>query len=65
MITGRMRPEAATHSGKGMDRPLIYVVDASVDVTGAFVCIRNLARSLSGLARVVLVLPREFSDTRD
>jgi glycosyltransferase involved in cell wall biosynthesis len=42
-----------------MDLPLIYVLDASVDVTGAFVCVRNLARSLSGLARVVLVLPGE------
>src|SRR3954454_3199700 len=55
MITGVKRPR----TGEGMDRPLIYVVDASIDVTGAFVCIRNLARSLAGLARVVLVLPRE------
>ena len=58
-IDAANRPEAATDRAKRWDSPLIYVLDASVDVTGAFVCIRNLARSLSGLARVVLVLPRE------
>src|SRR4051794_17491203 len=52
-------PEAATDRANRWDGPLIYVLDASVDVTGAFVCIRNLARLLSGLARVVLVLPYE------
>lgn len=37
--------------------PLIYIVDGSVAVTGAFVCARNIARALKGVARVVLVLP--------
>lgn len=38
--------------------PVIYLLDGSVAVTGAFVCARNIARALAGRARVVLVLPR-------
>ena len=36
---------------------VVYLVDGSVAVTGAFVCARNIARALAGRARVVLVLP--------
>lgn len=39
------------------DLPMIYIVDASIDVTGAFVCARNEARLLNGVAQVTLVLP--------
>lgn len=39
--------------------PMIYIVDSSVDVTGAFVCARNEALALSGIARVTLVLPTD------
>ena len=39
------------------DLPVVYLVDGSVAVTGAFVCARNIARALAGRARVVLVLP--------
>lgn len=39
------------------DLPVIYLVDPSVAVTGAFVCARNIAQALEGRARVVLVLP--------
>jgi glycosyltransferase involved in cell wall biosynthesis len=38
--------------------PVIYVVDPSKDVTGAFVGACNIARALQGKASVVLVLPR-------
>lgn len=37
--------------------PRIYILDASVAITGAFVAARNTARALKGLASVVLVLP--------
>lgn len=37
--------------------PILYILDASVAVTGAFVAARNTARALQSLARVVLVLP--------
>lgn len=37
--------------------PSVYVLDASVAVTGAFVAARNMARVLKDRARVVLVLP--------
>ncbi len=39
------------------DLPVVYLVDGSVAVTGAFVCARNIALALAGRARVVLVLP--------
>lgn len=39
------------------DLPIIYVLDASVAVTGAFVAVRNAARILKDEARIVLVLP--------
>lgn len=38
---------------------LIYIVDGSVDITGSFVCARNEALALRGVADCVLVLPRE------
>lgn len=37
--------------------PVIYLVDGSVAVTGAFICARNIAIALDGKAHVVLVLP--------
>lgn len=37
--------------------PMIYIVDASIDVTGGFICARNEARLLNGIAHVTLVLP--------
>jgi L-malate glycosyltransferase len=37
--------------------PVVYLVDGSVAVTGASTCARNIAKALTGLARVVLVLP--------
>jgi glycosyltransferase involved in cell wall biosynthesis len=37
----------------------VYLVDASSAITGAFICARNEARALSGIARVILVLPAE------
>ncbi len=40
-------------------RPVIYIVDASVAVTGAFVAARNLAKCLREDVQVVLVLPCE------
>jgi L-malate glycosyltransferase len=43
--------------GRFPDLPVVYLVDSSVAVTGAFVCARNIARALAGRARVVLVLP--------
>jgi L-malate glycosyltransferase len=39
-------------------RSVLYILDGSVDVTGAFVCARNMARALAGSAEVVLVLPK-------
>jgi glycosyltransferase involved in cell wall biosynthesis len=44
--------------------PVVFVVDASVAVTGAFVSVRNIANVLRGSARVVLILPAE-SDIDD
>ena len=38
--------------------PIVYIVDASVAVTGAFIAARNMARVLRDTARIVLVLPR-------
>ncbi len=38
--------------------PVIYIVDPSVAVTGAFIAARNEARALDGIARVVLVVPQ-------
>jgi L-malate glycosyltransferase len=38
--------------------PIIYLVDASVAVTGAFIAARNAARALKHSARIVLVLPK-------
>jgi glycosyltransferase involved in cell wall biosynthesis len=37
--------------------PVIYLLDGSVAVTGAFACARNIAKALRAQARVVLVLP--------
>ncbi len=37
--------------------PIIYVLDPSVAVTGAFTAARQMARALADTARVVLVLP--------
>ena len=39
--------------------PVVYIIDASVDVTGALVAARREAELLKGSAEVVLVLPRE------
>ncbi len=39
--------------------PVLYLVDGSVAVTGAFISARNMARVLKNSMRVVLVLPRE------
>lgn len=47
----RVRPDLAS------PLPAVYVVDGSIAVTGAFVCARNIARALSGIAQVILVLP--------
>ena len=41
--------------------PIIYIVDASIDITGAFVCARNEAKLLRDEVDVVIVLP---SNTR-
>lgn len=38
---------------------VLYIVDGSVDVTGAFICARNMARVLAGTADVAIVLPKE------
>lgn len=38
-------------------RPLIYIVDSSVDITGAFICARNVARLLRDDADITIVLP--------
>lgn len=43
--------------GRTHPLPAIYLVDASVAVTGAFACARNIAKALRGRARVTLVLP--------
>lgn len=45
----------------GSEPPIIYLVDASVAVTGAFVAARQAARLLAGEVRVVLVLPKHSS----
>lgn len=37
--------------------PVIYIVDASINITGAFICARNEAVCLDGIAQVTLVLP--------
>lgn len=37
--------------------PVVYVVDASVSVTGAFICVRNAAEIMQKHCRTVLVLP--------
>ena len=39
------------------DLPVIYIVDAAVAVTGAFIAARHTARLLQGSAQVVMVLP--------
>lgn len=38
-------------------RPLIYIVDASIDITGAFICARNTARLLRDEVDITIVLP--------
>ncbi len=43
----------------GNTRPVIYLLDAAVAVTGAFNCARNISRALNGVADVVVVLPRQ------
>ena len=49
--------------------PIVYILDASVAITGAFVAGRNAARALAGVAHVVMVLPKNHSiaekDLRD
>ncbi len=47
------------------DLPMIYIVALAVDVTGAFICARNEARWLNGLARVTLVLPAKTRITAE
>lgn len=37
--------------------PILYLVDASIAVTGAFISARHNARTLAGVMRIVLVLP--------
>lgn len=44
--------------------PIVYVLDPSVAVTGAFVAARNMARALKVHARIVLVLPEQTHITR-
>lgn len=39
-------------------RPMIYIVDASIDITGAFICARNEAKILRDEVDVVIVLPK-------
>lgn len=39
-------------------QPIVYMLDASVAITGAFVAARTMARALAGTARVVLLLPK-------
>lgn len=41
------------------DLPILYILDASLDVTGAFVSAREDARILAPQARCVLVLPEQ------
>ena len=41
--------------------PILYVIDPSVAVTGAFIAVRNSARALKDSARMVLVLPKGSS----
>jgi len=49
--------------------PIVYILDASVAITGAFVAARNTARALAGVAHVVVVLPKNHAiaeeDLRD
>ena len=41
--------------------PILYLIDPSVAVTGAFVAARNTARLLKDCVRIVLVLPKNSS----
>ena len=41
-----------------MNKPILYVVDASVAITGAFIAVRNEARAMKELLHIVLVLPK-------
>ncbi len=45
--------------------PILYILDASVAVTGAFAAARNTERALQGAARVVLVLPNTHAIPAD
>jgi len=40
-----------------LKKPLVYIVDASTDITGAFICARNEARLLRDSADIAIVLP--------
>ena len=40
-------------------KPVVFLVDASIDITGAFIAVRREARLLRESADFVLVLPRE------
>lgn len=46
-----------TSSSSPETLPILYLVDPSVAVTGAFICARNEARALKNHVRIVLVLP--------
>lgn len=47
------------------DLPILYLLDSSVAITGAFICARNEAEQLKGVARVRLVLPSESRIAED
>jgi glycosyltransferase involved in cell wall biosynthesis len=40
-------------------KPILYLVDGSIAITGAFIAARNEARALAETKRIVLVLPKE------
>lgn len=53
-------------AGGETDRlPILYIVDASIDVTGGLMGARNIAVALKGIADVVLVLPETSAVPRD
>jgi glycosyltransferase involved in cell wall biosynthesis len=43
----------------------LYIVDASIDITGAFFCIKNEAKLLKDIANIVLVLPKNSKIKED
>jgi glycosyltransferase involved in cell wall biosynthesis len=48
-----------------MAKPLLYILDSSIDITGAFICARNEAKILQKDFDVVLVLPSSSKISED